>query len=186
MEYQQGQHICTMYDTREEQLAIAASYVADGLAANERCLYVADSLEALADFRRTLAAHGVNVVAEEFSGALLLLTSDSAHMQDGGFDTERMLGMLNEAVEAALDAGFRGLRTCGDMSWLLRAAEGSEHVIEYEALLNQFFPTVRAIGMCQYDRSRLPARVISGALATHPSVIVDGRHQPNRLYQAPF
>lgn len=50
-----------------------------------------------------------------------------------------MLRMLNEAVEAALNDGFAGLRTCGDMSWLLDDAPGTQHVVEYESLLNQFF-----------------------------------------------
>lgn len=58
---------------------------------------------------------------------------------DGRFDSERMLRMLNEAVEAALNDGFAGLRTCGDMSWLLDDAPGTQHVVEYESLLNQFF-----------------------------------------------
>lgn len=123
--FEQGQHICTVYDTRAQQLAVAAGYISDGLARNERCLYVVD----------------------------------------------------------ALDAGFNGLRTCGDMSWLLRGAEGSEHVLEYEALLNQYFPTVRAIGMCQYDRSRLPARTVEGAVARHPCMAAGRSSLPNPSYQ---
>jgi len=179
MEYEQGQHICAIYDTPEQQLAVAAAYVADGLARNERCLYVADSLEALADLRRALGRLGVDVLAEESSGALLMLTSDAAHLESGRFDPERMLRMLNEAVEAALDAGFHGLRTCGDMSWLLRDAPGSDQVIEYEAVLNQFFQSVRGLGMCQYDRSKLPAHVVRDAVAAHSFFYADGFPQPN-------
>ena len=180
---EQGQHICTVYDTRAEQLAVAAAYMSDGLARGERCLYVADSLDALEEVRRELGTHGVDAPAEEFRGALLLLTSDAAHLDGGSFDAERMLRMLNEAVEAALDAGFKGLRTCGDMSWLLRGAKGSEQVLEYEALLNQFFPTVRAVGMCQYDRSRLPDHIVRGALASHPWMVDGRRNRPNPSYQ---
>lgn len=179
----QGQHICTIYDTPEEQLAVAAVYIAAGLARNERCLYVADSLEALADLRRALEPHGIDAAAEEFNGALLLLTSDMAHLEGGFFDSERMLRMLNDAVEAALDAGFTGVRTCGDMSWLLRGAQGSDQVLEYEALLNEFFPSVRAIGMCQYDRARLPSELVRGALAKHPTIATRGRYQRNPAYQ---
>lgn len=181
--FEQGQHICTIYDTRAEQLAVAAGYMSDGLVRNERCLYVADSLGALDQIRRELGRHGVDAAAEEFRGALLLLTSDSAHLEGGSFDAERMLSMLNQAVEAALDAGFNGLRTCGDMSWLLRGAEGSDQVFEYEALLNQFFPTVRATGMCQYDRSRLPAHIVQGALASHTWRVAGRRNRPNPSYQ---
>jgi hypothetical protein len=39
------------------------------------------------------------------------------------------------------------------MSWLLEDAPGSDQVVVYEALLNQFFHGARAAGMCQYDRS---------------------------------
>ena len=182
-DFEQGQHICTVYDTRAEQLAVAAEYISDGLARGERCLYAADSLGALHEIRRELGRHGIDAAAEEFRGALLLLTSDSAHLDGGSFDAERMLRMLNEAVEGALDAGFKGLRTCGDMSWLLRGAAGSDQVLEYEALLNQFFPTVRAVGMCQYDRSRLPDHIVQGALASHPWLADGRRNRPNPSYQ---
>jgi hypothetical protein len=182
-DFEQGQHICTVYDTREEQLAVAAAYISDGLARKERCLYAADSLAALDDIRRELGRQGVDAAAEEFRGALLLLSSDLAHLDGGSFDAERMLRMLNEAVEAALDAGFSGLRTCGDMSWLLRGAEGSHQVLEYEALLNQFFPTVRATGMCQYDRVHLPPHIVEGALARHPWVRDGRRNRSNSSYQ---
>jgi hypothetical protein len=94
-----------------------------------------------------------------------------------------MLQLLNEAVEAALNDGFTGLRTCGDMSWLLDDAPGTAQVVEYEALLNQFFHSVRAAGMCQYDRRRLPPELIDHALATHPCAVVDGHPRSNPFYK---
>src|SRR5687767_15588274 len=86
-------------DTPEEQLAIAACYIADGLQRDERCLYVAASDDSLDCFRTSLRALGVDVDATERSTALLLRTSDQAHLQDGHFDSERMLKMLNESIE---------------------------------------------------------------------------------------
>jgi hypothetical protein len=94
-----------------------------------------------------------------------------------------MLQRLNDAVEAALNNGFSGLRTCGDMSWLLQDPPGADQVLEYEALLNQFFQSVRAAGMCQYDRRRLPAHLIDHALTTHSSAVIDGFHKPNPFYR---
>lgn len=181
--FSHGNHICAVYETADEQLATAVEYVAEGLGRNERCLYVADAQTDLDQFRAALSRGGVDVAAEERRGALELRTTDSAHLVEGRFDCERMLGMLNDAVEASLDAGFGGLRTCGDMSWLLRGAPGSDQVVEYEAMLSQFFANVRALGMCQYDRSRLPAATIDMALATHPSVVAHGRHRANARYR---
>ena len=129
--------------------------------------------------------YGIDAEAMLKSGALVQGTKNEAHLENGCFDCERMLGLLNEAVESALNDAFTGLRTCGDMSWLLDDAPGSSQVVEYEALLNQFFQNVRAAGMCQYDRRRLPAGLIDHALATHSSAVVDRQHKLNPFYRPP-
>ena len=183
--YRQGEHICAVYKTEDEQLATAAEYLADGLRAGERVFYVAESPAAVKRFRAALTRCGVNAAAKAKQGALVESTHADAHLVDGRFDVERMMRLLNEAVESALNDGFAGLRTCGDMSWLLQKPAGAESVVEYEALLNQFFEGIRGAGMCQYDRSRLPEHLIDHALATHPSVIVDARHKPNPYYRSP-
>jgi hypothetical protein len=183
--FSQGEHICTIFETDDEQRAIAASYLADGLRAGERALYVGQSNEALEQFHRALKNVGVNAAAMLKSGALIESIHADAHLVDNRFDSERMLRLLNEAVEAALNGGFTGLRACGDMSWLLKEPEGAHQVLEYEALLNQFFQGVRGCAMCLYDRRRLPPDLLDHALATHSSVIVDGHHKTNPFYRPP-
>ena len=182
-DYRQGEHICVLYETADEQRSVAATYLADGLKRGERCFYVADSAAAIEQFRAALRALGVDVEHALRSKALVEATSDEAHLAGGYFDSERMLAMLNHAVETALNDGFAGLRTCGDMSWLLGDPPGAHQVVEYEALLNQFFHGVRACGMCQYDRHRLPEALLDHALATHSSAIIDARHKTNPYYE---
>jgi hypothetical protein len=181
--FRQGEHICSVYDAADEQLAVAAAYVAEGLRCGERCLYVVGTDEELQRCREALRGAGIDVARAEADGALHLRTSDKAHLAGGAFDSERMLGMLNDAVEDALDAGFAGLRTCGDMSWLLGDPPGATQVVEYESLLNPFFSNVRALGMCQYDRRKLPPGLLDHALATHSTVAVDGGSTPNPFYR---
>lgn len=180
--FKQGDHICALYESEHQQLSIAAAYVADGLTHAERCYYVGHSHLALARFRESLAREGIDVADAVKGRALILATHHDAHLIHGHFDCERMLRLLNEAVEAALNDGFIGLRTCGDMSWLLDQPAGSEQVVEYEMLLNQFFHAVRAMGMCQYDARRLPADLVDHALCAHSSVVIDGRHITNPHY----
>lgn len=182
--FEQGQHICSIYDTVDEQLAVAVAFVVDGLERRERCLYAADSEIALEKFRAALRRAGVDVAAAERSRSVLLLTKERAHLVDGHFDAERMLRMLNDAVEEALNDGFTGLRTCGDMSWLLDNPPGGHHVVEYEAVLNQFFRNVRALGMCQYDRIRLPVGLLDHAgIASHSTIVLDHRHKRNAFFE---
>jgi two-component system, chemotaxis family, sensor kinase Cph1 len=180
--FKHGDHVCSLYDTQEEQIAVAAAYVAEGLNRGERCLYVADSPTALYLFCESLDRFGVDSRGAVDKGALLLATKHEAHLIDGRFDCERMLRLLGDAVEKALDDGFVGLRTCGDMSWLLDNAPGSTQVVEYESLLSQFFQSVRAVGMCQYDVRRVQAALVDHALATHPTVVVEKRHKHNPFY----
>lgn len=182
--FRQGHHICSLYETEDQQIAMAAEYLADGLQSGERAFYVAQSEAAVQRFRAAMRANGVNVAAVLKKGALVESTHAEAHLAGGGFDCVRMLRLLNEAVESALNDGFKGLRTCGDMSWLLAHPEGADSAIEYEALLNQFFRGVRAAGMCQYDTRRLPPDLVHCALATHSSACVDGTHRHNAFYQS--
>lgn len=179
-----GGHICGLFETEAEQLGIASGYVAEGLRRGERCLYAAASPAALTRFRAVLDARGVDSGAAFRRGALVLSTNAEVHLAGGQFDAERMLRLLNDAVESALNDGFQGLRTCGDMSWLLAEPEGCEQVVEYEAFLNQFFGGVRAEGMCLFDRARLPAALIDHALATHPIVCFPGRRVSNPFFES--
>jgi hypothetical protein len=85
-----------------------------------------------------------------------------------------MIEMLNGAVQDALNSGFTGLCAAGDMTWLLDDAPGSEQVVEYEALLNHFYANNRALGLCQYNRNKLPAATLDHCLATHQWVRMEG------------
>jgi hypothetical protein len=181
-EFRQGEHICALFETEVEQVTMAAEYLADGLRRGERAFYVGRSADALDRFRDALRACGIDVDAMIESGALAQATNAEAHLVDGCFDSERMMSMLNEAVESALIDGFTGFRTCGDMSWLLTNAPGAEHVMAYESMLNEFFHRLGACGMCQYDKRRFSEQVIQQALATHASTMVDGRPAVNPHY----
>jgi MEDS: MEthanogen/methylotroph, DcmR Sensory domain len=181
IQYQQGDHVCALYSTREEQLSAAVEYVRSGLARGERCLWVCCE-HTPDDFRAALDAAGIAVAAEESRGALVLLTKHEGHLSGGYFDPDKMIHMLHTAVREALDLGFSGLCAGGDMSWLLDEAEGSERVAEYEARLNAFYPSSKSLGLCLYNRHRLPTAALDHSLATHPYVRVGS----NLLMNNPF
>jgi hypothetical protein len=181
IQFRQGDHVCMLYSTRDEQLACAIDYIRGGLARGERCLYVCCE-HTPDEFRAGLRNAGIDVEAEESRGALLLLTKHDGHLKGGCFDPDKMITMLHGAVKEALDAGFAGLCAAGDMSWLLDQAEGSERIAEYEARLNDFYPSSRALGLCLYNRNKLPAPALDHCLATHPHVRIEG----NILLENPF
>ena len=173
MVYHQGDHVCTLFTTPEEQLAAAVEYIGAGLDRGERCLYVCCE-HGEPEFRAALKKAGIDVTFEEERGALVLLTKDEAHLKGGSFDPDKMISMLSAAVRDALAAGFTGLCAAGDMSWLLDEAPGSEKVGEYEVRLNHFYKTHKALGLCQYNRNKLPDAALDHGIATHPYIRIEG------------
>lgn len=173
LSYHQGDHVCTLFTTPEEQLQAAVEYIRGGLGRGERCLYVCCERE-LNEFRAALKQAGIDVEREEARGALVLLTKHDGHLKGGTFDPDRMIHMLDEAVKDTLARGFNGLCAAGDMNWLLDDAPGSEKLAEYEARLNRFYESNRALGLCLYNLGTMPPAAIDDCLATHPFVRVEG------------
>ncbi|HZU30843.1 MAG TPA: MEDS domain-containing protein [Candidatus Angelobacter sp.] len=171
--YQQGDHICTLYASPEEQLQAAVEYVKAGLARGEQCLYVCGE-HTPEELRAALQASGVNVKEEEGRGALSLVTKAEAHLKDGHFNANNMISFLHQAVKDALDAGFNGLCAAGDMGWVTDGVPGTEELTEYESRLNEFYANNRALGLCQYNRKSLPSRFLDHCIATHRFVRIEG------------
>lgn len=183
--FQQGDHVCTLFTTPEEQLTAAVEYIRAGLARGERCLYVCCEHNC-ADFREALYRAGIDAAAEEARGALVLLTKEDGHLKGGSFDPDKMISLLDQAVQDALDAGFEGLCAAGDMTWLLDEAPGSEKLAEYEARLNRFYESHRALGLCQYNLKKLTQANIDHGIATHPYIRIDGPIlMKNPFYESP-
>lgn len=171
--YQQGDHVCSLYTSPEEQLKAAVEYIKAGLAREEQCLYVCGE-HTPEEMRAALKAAGVNVKKEEARGALLLVTKADAHLKGGHFSADKMISLLHEAVRDALNAGFAGLCAAGDMGWVMDQAPGTEEVAEYESRLNDFYKNNRALGLCQYSRTTLPHEFLDHCIATHRVIRIDG------------
>lgn len=173
LSYHQGDHVCTLFTTHEEQLQAAVEYIRAGLSRGERCLYVCCERE-VSEFRAALRQAGIAVDHEEARGALVLLTKHDGHLKGGAFDPDLMIQMLELAVKDTLARGFAGLCAAGDMNWLLDNAPGSEKLAEYEARLNRFYEANHALGLCLYNLGSMPPTAIDDCLATHPFVRIEG------------
>jgi len=171
--YQQGDHICTLYASPEEQLQAAVEYIQAGLDRNEQCLYVCGE-HTPDELRTALQSAGIDVKQEEARGALNLVTKGEAHLKDGHFNAKNMLSFLHQAVKDALDSGFQGLCAAGDMNWVMDGAAGTEELAEYESGLNKFYADNRALGLCQYNRKSMPSQFLDHCIATHRFVRIEG------------
>jgi hypothetical protein len=171
--YEQGDHVCTVYNSDEERVSAAVQFVRDGLAWHQRCVYVCCD-EDPDGFRSALKSAAIDVAAHEAEGALVLLTKADAHLNRGSFDPARMIAAIDAALQDALNSGFAGLRAAGEMTWLLDEAPGADRIVEYEALLNRYCSNKPVILLCQYNRRSMSPHLLDHCLATHPWVRMEG------------
>lgn len=97
-----------------------------------------------------------------------------------------MIDVVAAATDAALAEGYSALRATGEMTWALAGEPGSERLIEYESMLNRFFPDKRCYAICQYDRRRFDAEMLLDVVQAHPNVL-HGRecYDNSRMYYIP-
>ena len=114
--------------------------------------------------------------------ALKFISGKEAYVVHGSFNPETTINIFNDAIEQAYTDGFSGFRAAAEMSWAFDCEDGVHQVIVYEALLKSLFATCLAIGLCFYDRTRMPLPVINGALATHPIAASTGQYRVNPFY----
>ena len=178
-------HLCLIYESPQERIAVAVPFLAIGLKRGEKCTYIVDTTAA-DEIRSHLKEEGVDVAAAERTGQLSILHESKAYTRGGFFDPDAMVAFLVEEMEKALAQGYPALRVTGEMSWVLRNLPGSEKLLEYEAKLNRdFFPNYPALAICQYDRWKFDAEIIKGVVMTHPLLIRGNRVYQNFYYVPP-
>lgn len=177
-------HLCLIYESREEQYAAVIPYIKTGLERNEKCLYIIDE-SSFEDVRSALQAAGVEVDQALRRGALLILTKQDTYLKDGAFNPDRMMAVLEKMVKDALAEGFNALRVTGEMTWVLGEKSSIETLIEYESMVNKFYPNHQALAICQYNRQRFAAEIILDVIRTHPLVIYGSEVLRNDFFISP-
>jgi hypothetical protein len=165
-------HQCVIYDgSPSRTLPAIAATVRQHLEAHTRCMYM-NSPAMVAGLRSQLYAAGTDVERQLARGALVLV-ADNSHFVNGRFDVNRMIEILEAAVERALADGYAGLFATGDMTWEFGAENELAKLLEYELRLEQLFLRQPALsGICQYHRDLLPREAVREGLVSHPSLFI--------------
>jgi hypothetical protein len=183
---QVARHQCLVYKgSPAAHLPRLSALIRQKLHESYRCLYL-DRPPMVAGMRAHLFAAGINVPREEMKGSLAL-SSHTGHLLNGRFDIERMLETLEDALNQALNDGYRGLWATGDMSWEFGPEKDFSKLLDYEWQLEEFLQKRPALsGICQYHADTLPREVMRQCLLTHQSVFINEtltRLNPHYLQQ---
>lgn len=176
-------HLCSIYETSEERLAVAIPFIRIGLDRGERCVYAADD-GGEAVVREALAAEGIDVERAIATDRLVLGAPEDSYLRHGSFDADSMLAYWADATAAATRLGFSALRVTGETGWVLRGAPGLERWREYETRVTWVLAQHNCSALCQYSRSLSPPELMLDVIRAHPTVIYRGNVYRN-MYHVP-
>lgn len=169
----QSSHQCFIYEgSPSRYLPGLAALLRQKLNEKYRCLYL-NSPAMVAGMRSYLAAEGIDV-ARETGNTSLILTANQDHLQNGRFEIDRMMKTLEDALQQALDDGFKGLWATGDMTWEFGPQKDFSKLLEYEWRLEEFFHKHPALGgLCMYHADTLPRETLRRGLVAHPTIYLN-------------
>ncbi|NEU57834.1 MEDS domain-containing protein [Halorussus sp. MSC15.2] len=181
--HEHADHLALVYEDRAEQLATVVPFVADGLARDERCMYIVDdsSREEIID---ALRSDGVDVEDALDAGQLSFHSVEEMYLSDGEFDVERARDSLGTVAEAAQDE-YEGFRVTAEETWLVGDDAAQRKFMACEAHVNELLDGEAGMALCQYDRTELPPTVIEDVINTHPYLVYDETACPNDFYTPP-
>ena len=166
-----GDHICTIFENREQQMEVMVPFVVQGLRAEQRCVW-ASPKSAAELFRRRLAEAGADLPTLEASGQLLIIPDTDYYLSDGVFVLERTLELAKTLYEDSLRQGYTAIRAAGDCSWAAEAPVDVELWEKYEREFGEQIAGKPAVVVCQYNMRQFPRAHVLAALRTHPIVIL--------------
>jgi signal transduction histidine kinase len=172
-------HVCTLYERRDEEMAIAVSYTRAGLERNELCVCVVD--DGGKDILDGLASEGIDTESEMRSGRLVIFEKPL----EQGLQTEDMLEKIEEYARGARSAGYAGFRIVGEMTWALGGDLKALAEFEARLNLNRVWERHACVGLCQFDVRRFTPETIREIIIVHPLVVIGDRVCRNPYYVAP-
>ncbi|MEU0336731.1 MEDS domain-containing protein [Streptomyces sp. NPDC006193] len=160
-------HAAVVFSTDAEWADHLVAFVRAGFDRGEQVQYFADATDP-GLVTRTLTDRGVDAALAVRRGRLVVTTAAETYLAGARFDPDAMIGLWEEAVEAAAAQGHRGLRAVGEMSWGARDIAGADRLLEYELRIHhEVFARLPLTAWCFYDRRLLPRDHLEVLAAAH-------------------
>lgn len=179
--YHEVGHICLIYDSEEERQRIVTEYLAAGLRQGEIVRYATDTTPP-EQIRGWLLDLGVELPED---APFAIFKAENFYCPNGHFEPKALVAGMLPRYAQYQQAGYHGIRSSGEMSWMLKGIPGSERWLEYEIRLNTVGGTFPHSGMCQYDARLFDGAALFKVLQVHPYMIAHGQIVRNPFYMRP-
>ncbi len=143
-----GTHFCQFYQTKEDLMDILVPYFKAGLENNEFCIWITSKPlevgEAKEALRRAVPYFDVYLDKRQIE----IIPYTCGYMNDGVFDSERVIKGWGGKLNQALENGYDGLRATGDTCWLEK--EDWSDFVNYEKKIDSVIYKHQMIALCPY------------------------------------
>src|SRR5690348_4192083 len=111
-------HICAFFHTKEEEYAVLLDFIKEGIERKDRGVHITNAKDH-DSHRARLKKEGVDVGQAENSGQLKIAAWEDAYLQDGYFDQDRQIKLLESILQEGKQQGFQLTRLIANMEWAL-------------------------------------------------------------------
>lgn len=178
-------HVCAFFNSRDAEYDALNPFYKQAIENGEKNFHIVDP--AFADEHRArLETAGIDTHHCEACGQLEVVTWPEAYLdEEGKFNKERMLRLVDRLTGSGRDAGFSRLRIMGNMNWAFEDETTAPQLIEYEAEVNEIIERNRQPAVCVYDMAKLSGAMLMDVLRTHPLTLINGIVQENPFFISP-
>jgi len=178
-------HVCAFFHSREEEYRVMLPFIKDGLDRGEKAFQVVDPILREEHLER-LERAGIDVPSAQQSGQFELADWYETYLQDGHFDTDRLISLVQNVLETSMQQGYPLTRVVGHMEWALQDRPGVDELLIYETALNNISPKYKKNPLiCVYDLAKFGGDIVVDVMRTHPMVIIGGILQENPFFVPP-
>lgn len=165
-----GTHFSLFYETKQDLLDILAPYFRAGLETNELCLWVVSPPLKKEEAYGALQKAIPDLDRYQAVGSIEILGGEGWYLEDGTFESRRIISSWQEKREQALAHGYAGLRVSGDTLWL--KLRNRQDYCLYETDLTEAVSPQRLLVLCTFSLTESTARDILDVLRFHDRAIV--------------
>jgi len=141
-------HICLFYGSNKDLLDLVVPYFKEGLRNNELCIWAASKTLGVDGAKKALSKAVLNINKYIKKGQLEIIDCKKWYLDQGKFNSDKVLNGWLEKEKQALKQGFNGMRVSGDASWLQK--RDWNKWVNYERTLDNIIDKHKIAVLCTY------------------------------------
>src|SRR5512136_666939 len=165
-----GTHFCQFYQTKEDLLVTLVPYFKAGLENNEFCMWITAEPLSAQEARKAMRRAVPDFADRLARGQIEILPHTKWYLEGGKFDQQRVLNGWVDKLNAALAAGYSGLRLTGNTFWLEKPDWKS--FTDYEAAVNDVIGKYHMLALCTYSLDKCGAAEIMDVIRNHEFALI--------------